>query len=62
MVKNKPLPSMREIIAGLGGTLQDAQAVRASLNSMDAFEKVDMQNIPAEGLALTVSEVDNVTA
>lgn len=62
VVKNKPLPSMLEIIAGLGGALKDAQAVRSSLSGMDAFKDVDMQNIPAEGLALTVSEVDNVTA
>ncbi|MDO5675486.1 MAG: 2Fe-2S iron-sulfur cluster-binding protein [bacterium] len=62
VVKNEPLPTMLEIIAGLGGSLKDVEAARSSLSSMDAFKGVDMQNIPAQGLALTVSEVDNVTA
>ena len=63
VVKNNPLPTMLEIIVWLGGTLKDAEAVRSSLvSSMDAFKNVDLQNIPAQGLALTVSEVDNVTA
>lgn len=62
VVKNNPLPNILEIIARLGGNLSDAQAVRTSLSSMDAFKNMDLQNIPAQGLALTVSEVDNVTA
>ena len=60
--KNEPLPSMVEIIARIGGSMPDAAAVRSSLASVEALKKVDLQNIPAQGLALTVSEVDNVTA
>lgn len=63
VVKNEPLPSMLQILAQLGGAFGDVQAVWSDLNSaVEAFNKVDLQNIPAEGLALTVSEVDNVTA
>lgn len=60
--KNEPLANMVEVLARLGSGLPDIQAVRAHLSGVDAFKDLDLQNIPAQGLALTVSEVDNVTA
>lgn len=63
VVKNEPLPGMLEIIARLGGGHADAQAVRQVLGEkVDAFRTVDLQHLPARGLALSVSEVDNVAA
>ena len=61
--KNVPFPNMLSVIRQLGGGLDDVQAARTSLgNTVEAFKKLDLQNIPAQGLALTASEVGNVTA
>lgn len=62
VVKNEPLPTMLQIIARLGGAYADARAVRSALGETAAFKGIDLHHVPAQGLALTVNEVDNVIA
>ncbi len=62
VVKNEPLPTMLQVIARLGGAYADAGAVRSALGEVAAFKGVDLHHVPAQGLALTVNEVDNVIA
>ena len=63
VIKNSPLPELLNVVGQIGFFTTDLTTMWKDLNtSVNSLGGIDMQHIPAEGLALTVSEVNNVTA
>lgn len=63
VVKNQPLNSLIEVTRLLGGEIKSNQEARVGLQAAVAVLKdIDLEQIPAEGVALTESEVAHVAA
>jgi NADH-quinone oxidoreductase subunit G len=63
VVKNQPACAMIEAIHLLGGAIKSNQEARAELQTaVAALQSIDLDQIPAEGIALTESEVAHVAA
>lgn len=63
VVKNQPACAMIEAIHLLGGAIKSNQEARAELQTaVAALQGIDLDQIPAEGIALTESEVAHVAA
>lgn len=63
VVKNQPARAMIDVIHLLGGTITSNQNARTGLQTaVAALKGIDLDQIPAEGIALTESEVAHVAA
>ncbi|MDR2550453.1 MAG: (2Fe-2S)-binding protein [Desulfobulbus sp.] len=63
VAKNQPLKSLIEVTNLIGGEIANNQEARAGLQAAVAVLKdIDLEQIPAEGIALTESEVAHVAA
>jgi NADH-quinone oxidoreductase subunit G len=63
VVKNQPIRDLISIVQLLGGEVKNVQEARAGLQAAVAVLKdIDLEQIPAEGIALTESEVAHVAA
>jgi len=63
VVKNQPAKSLIEVLHLCGGEIKSNQEARAGLQAAVAVLKdIDLEQIPAEGIALTESEVAHVAA
>lgn len=63
VVKNQPACAMIDAIHLLGGAIKSNHEARAGLQTaVDALQGIDLARIPAEGIALTESEVAYVAA
>ena len=63
VLKNQPLKSLIEVTRLLGGSVRNIQEARAGLQTAVAvLNDVDLERIPADGIALTASEVAHVAA
>ncbi|MCL1980121.1 MAG: hypothetical protein FWG62_03480, partial [Proteobacteria bacterium] len=63
VVKNQPFKSLIEVTNLIGGEVANNQEARAGLQAAVALLKdIDLEQIPAQGIALTESEVAHVAA
>ena len=63
VVKNQPASDLIHVVHLLGGEVKNGQEARAGLQATLAVLKdVDLEQIPAEGIALTENEVAHVAA
>ena len=63
VVKNTPAFDMIHVVSQLGGEIKNCFEARAGLTAaVAALKGIDLEQVPGEGLALTVSEVPNVAA
>jgi len=63
VVKNQPACDLIHVVHLLGGEVKNVQEARAGLQTaVAALQDVDLEQIPAEGIALTVNEVAHVAA
>jgi NADH-quinone oxidoreductase subunit G len=63
VVKNSPAFDLIHVVHLLGGEVKNVHEARAGLSaSIATLKDVDLEQVPAEGLALTENEVANVAA
>jgi NADH-quinone oxidoreductase subunit G len=63
VIKNQPAFDLIHIVHLLGGQMKDSHEARKELSAVEGVLKdVDLEHVPAEGLALTENEVANVAA
>ncbi len=63
VVKNTPAVDLIHLVNLLGGEIKTCKEARADLAAGNAaFSRIDLEQIPSEGIALTDNEVSNVAA